>query len=536
MRLQLMIAVSAVASAHLLAQFPPQIKNIVIIVQENRTPDNLFHFLSPACPIPRDASGLAACTPYPVTDSCYNISPCGISNQSGTPVAVPLKARPFAGGSDPNHSHKGFSEMCDLDPVSFQCRNDGAWRIAGQKYAYAYVANTPVKNSNGAKGHLLDPYLQLAEQFGWANYMFQSNQGPSFPAHQFIFSGTSALSAADDANATFVSGNPGQNVSSVLSGCLAPQGATNVLLSPVLDNRPTPGCTLYAGDSVQECVVTNTALSYPSNPVGTFCATHQSMGDVLSPAAVSWRYYSSSPGVVWTAPDAIQSICQPAFVNPDGNPGSALECAGDEFKAHVDVANHGTDILRDISNCNLAQVSWVTPDGAWSDHAGPSNLYGPSWVAAVVNALGHNQKCPAGTAGAGQTYWQVSAILITWDDWGGWSDHERPPLLSNLPCTSSNCPGDYGHGFRVPLLVVSAYTPAGYIDNTPHDFGSILRMIEGVNNLQEGVLGFADLQATTDLHEFFSLSTPREFSTVPAQKSANYFLTDKAAAIQPDDD
>ena len=39
---------------------------------------------------------------------------------------------------------------------------------------------------------ILDPYFQLAEQYGFANYMFQTNQGPSYSAHQFLFSGTAA--------------------------------------------------------------------------------------------------------------------------------------------------------------------------------------------------------------------------------------------------------------------------------------------------------------------------------------------------------
>lgn len=78
------------------AQFPPQLKNVVIIVQENRTPDNLFHFLTPACLIPEGATDYAACTPSPVTSSCYDISPCGLSNQSGTVVPVTLTgARPW---------------------------------------------------------------------------------------------------------------------------------------------------------------------------------------------------------------------------------------------------------------------------------------------------------------------------------------------------------------------------------------------------------------------------------------------------------
>lgn len=40
--------------------------------------------------------------------------------------------------------------------------------------------------------HDIGPYLTLAADYGWENAMFQTNQGPSFPAHQFIFGGTSA--------------------------------------------------------------------------------------------------------------------------------------------------------------------------------------------------------------------------------------------------------------------------------------------------------------------------------------------------------
>ena len=46
---------------------------------------------------------------------------------------------------------------------------------------YAYVESSDVV-----------PYFQIAQQYGYANYMFQTNQGPSFPAHQFLLSGTSA--------------------------------------------------------------------------------------------------------------------------------------------------------------------------------------------------------------------------------------------------------------------------------------------------------------------------------------------------------
>ena len=193
------------ASLTALAQFPPQIKNIVAIVQENRTPDNLFHYLTPAYPLPPHPTGLTACTPASVTSTCYNIAFCGVSNQKGTPVAVPLIPAPLAGSALPEHSHWSFERMCDPDRTALACRNDGAWQITVPTGgSYAYVENTAVTNYNGSAGYLLDPYLTFAKDYGWANYMYQTNQGPSYTAHQFIFSGTSAATAEDDANSTFI--------------------------------------------------------------------------------------------------------------------------------------------------------------------------------------------------------------------------------------------------------------------------------------------------------------------------------------------
>ncbi len=535
MRYRALAVAALLMSPVLFAQFPPQIRNVVVIVQENRTPDNLFHFLTPACPLPPFADSLNACTPVVVTPSCYDISPCGLSNQSGVVVPVALTPVPLSEANDPNHTHNGFEEMCDPDPTTFVCRNDGAWRTSKPAgYSYAYVDNRPVTNSDGTPGRLLAPYLTFAEQYGWANFMYQTNQGPSYPAHQFLFAGTSARTAADDAHSTFVAENFDSKAYAEEAGCLSQADSTNEILSPALDSPPA-GCKLYDGGSIQECPIANTDLLFPIQPVGTFCVSHTSMADLLDPQSIGWKYYAPSAGSIWTAPDAIKSICQPQFVDPN-NANSGLQCTGNEWNAHVDIDNLGTDILRDIADCSLSRVSWVIPDGRWSDHAALEDDYGPSWVAAVINAIGNNPKCGSGTAGAGETYWQDTAIVVTWDDWGGWSDNQPPMYASRLPCKLKDCQADYQYGFRVPLLVVSAYTPQGYIDNFPLDFGSVLRMIEGINRLPEGALGFADARAATDLHEFFTLSTPRPYHTVPAEKGPSFFLTFKGSPTQPDSD
>jgi phospholipase C len=142
-----------------------------------------------------------------------------------------------------------------------------------------------------------------------------------------------------------------------------------------------------------------------------------------------------------------------------------------------------------------------------------------------VNAIGKSSRCDNNSG-----YWRNTAILVTWDDWGGWYDHE-PPVVLPQPV------GDYQYGFRVPLLFVSAYTPARYIDNSRHDFGSILRFIQRNFGIREGSLGFADARAENDLSGFYDLGqAPRAFQIVRASRRAAFFLNDKRRATDPDDD
>jgi hypothetical protein len=263
--------------------FPPQITHVLVIFQENRSPDNLFHFLSPLCSIPPGATGFAACSPNPVTSSCYDISPCGLSNKSGQPLPVTLKEIPMSNTGDPSHAHASFEQMCDPDPANgYACRNDGAWRIL-PGISYSYVQNTAVTNYNGSPGHLLDPYLTYAEQYGWANYMYQTNQGPSYPAHQFIFSGTSALSAADDAVSSFLSENPGKFSKGV--GCLTPANGTATLLSPLLPgDTPCTGGKFFDNNFRPGMYPSQHRIALPGRPRGQFLRQQAHHGEFIERA------------------------------------------------------------------------------------------------------------------------------------------------------------------------------------------------------------------------------------------------------------
>ena len=202
------------------------------------------------------------------------------------------------------------------------------------------------------------------------------------------------------------------------------------------------------------------------------------------------------------------------------------KCTGTEWTSNVEFTESA--VLSDIStNCKLRGVSWVIPDSFNSDHMNNlKNTGGPSWVASIVNAVG-TSPC---TNPDGSSYWSSTAIIVTWDDWGGWYDHE-PPSIEAYP------QGGYQMGFRVPLIVVSAYTPAGFISNSPEDFGSVVRFIERNFGIMEGALTFADARGTGDLSEFFSLGNPpRPFQAINAPLSARYFLTRKPSGLPADDD
>ena len=440
------------------AQEASHFDHVLILIQENRTPDNLFQGLC--------GSNQEFC-PQP-----YNIQDYGI-DKSG--AKVPLVEVPLAVPFDLGHQHAAFVRTCHVDPLNNTCRMDRAEetdpRCAATKCSFGYVRAGDVA-----------PYLTMAQQYGFANYMFQSNQGPSAPAHAFLFAGTSAANEADDAAGIFVADNP-----ACPKGCVATLNSVYWMISPA--SAPA----LYK--------VLN------STP-GQFCFSHPTLVTLLEnhTPPLTWKYYTPGPYNIWTAPNWIREICEPDA--------SYTRCTGTRWKTNLDMKP--TDVLQDLQNCALPNVSWVIPSGQYSDHASGSNGSGPSWVADVVNTVG-SSSCG---------YWNNTAVIVTWDDWGGWYDHEAPELIS-----------DYQYGFRVPLLFISAYTPPGAVSNERMDFGSILRFLEKNWDIEEGALNLADRRAADDLSSFVNFAQkPRVFQKIPAPLPVGYFLKNQAILEDPDDE
>ena len=448
------------ASAQVIVTTTP-IQHVVIIFQENRSVDNLFH--DPVL-MARGA----------------RIATSGFNSQGGLIQLTPV---PMAAAYNPDHSHLAFLEMYDNGAM------DGADKIhiaCDPGHPNCYPPNPQFKYVDNSTG-VLDPYFKMAETYTFGDEMFQTNQGPSFPAHQFIISGTSAPSAPSE---LFVAENPlgvGGGVSKQRSGCTAPPDQTVQLIDPT-------------GDESQ--------VVYP-------CFDHPTLTDELNSKGIGWRYYAPSAGSIWTGPNAIQHMC-----GPNATPPNATACTGSDWSNVVlqDSSNDvhtPTAVLADISSGKLATVSWVIPSGEASDHPRSTDGSGPSWVSQIVNAIGNSP------------YWADTAIIITWDDWGGWYDHVPPPAILNA----------YEFGFRVPLIVVSPYAKPQYISHQVYDFGSIMKFIEGDFGLSTVAAGYADtFTQTGDLMDCFDFSQqPLIFKTIAAPMP-QHFAQAKGPPSDPDDD
>jgi phospholipase C len=246
-----------------------------------------------------------------------------------------------------------------------------------------------------------------------------------------------------------------------------------------LNGRATGGCDSPAGS----LVLAITPQGAEPKSLRTFpCFERESIMNEMDTAGVTWKYYQATPGPgLWNAVDAIKSIWS------------------NKSEMAANVISPPTQVLKDIANGQLAQVVWVTPTKAASDHPKENNGSGPSWVGSVVNALGGSQ------------YWNTTAIFIVWDDWGGFYDHVKPTIFNS-----------YELGFRVPMIVVSPYAKPGYISHTQHEFGSILKFTEQTFGLPS--LGTTDARADNLADCFMFTNKPRHFRRIHTRYPASYFF------------
>ncbi len=441
---------SACSSATTTVKQGEQFRHIVIIIQENRSFDNMF----------KD---------FPGADSASY-------GQTSKQKRVPLAPVSLAVNYDIRHSYEDYLAAYDSG------RMDG--------FEKAKINRRVVSNHSTALpaypqfGYVppdeVAPYWRLANRFGIADKLFQSNYDQSFGAHLFLI-GAQAKGVINVPN-----GHPW--------GCDSPPGS-------VIRRLPLDG--------------------HYRSPIFP-CLNMPTLGEEFNKRAISWAYYAPAinnwtdwisrrrrigtgrhqvrfrngkhieVGQLWSAYDAIPAIRY-----------------GPSWQDNV--VSPETTILSDIKQRRLPQVSWVVPDFANSDHSGSHSKTGPAWVSSICDAIGEGP------------YWKDTAIIVVWDDSGGWFDHVKPPRF------------DYeGAGFRVPMIVASARSKQHYVSHKVREFGSILKFVE--DNFLLAPIAARDAGAD-DLADFFSdHGTRLRYERLLPGTAEKRILRSKPSYIPPDDD
>ncbi len=420
------------------------IAHIVVVVQENRSFNNLF-------------------ATFPgVTGTTVGKKLVGTGKSAKT-EPIDLTETDLLYNRDLNHLRSAYvtaydgGKMDAFNQVLFTNKHR-----AEKALPYQYVKPSEIA-----------PYWTMAKTYALANAMFQTQGSGSFTAHQDLIRGGTELNSTES-----MIDLP---TASKIWGCDSRSRTVTSLITTNLqyekDLGPFP-CT----------------SAFPSS------GTYETLRDLLDAKSVSWKYYTppnNSAAAIWDAFDVIAPVRY-----------------GTEWGTNVSWPEK--NIFNDITNGALPAVSWVIPDGANSDHPAWGSDTGPSWVASVVNAIGES------------SYWNSTAIVIVWDDFGGFYDPVAPPKLDKQG----------GPGFRVPMIVVSPFaretsaSQINFISQTVYEFGSVVRFIEDTFEL--GRLGTTDGTSNSMSDMFDFTQAPRSFQAIGSKYSRAYFLHQKPSGLPVD--
>jgi phospholipase C len=295
---------------------------------------------------------------------------------------------------------------------------------------------------------------RLADEFVLLDRYFQSVHGGSFANHFFLI--TAAVARDPDASAEH-------------RAQLSADGRV------IKDGDITP----------DGYVVNNMDPPYPPQRVRNVTRTPQTLptiGDRLDAAGVSWRWYATGWG---SGADAVKN-----GLIPHHNPFQYMKRIMETPEGRARVAD-AADFTTALASGTLPSVSFVKPHSLKNAHPNTSTVgAGDRWIGEMMRAI---MQSPL---------WPRVAVVITYDEGGGYFDHVRPPTLDR-----------FGLGTRVPTLVVSPFARRGVIGHGQYDHASILKLIEwryGLAPLTE-----RDAAASAFLEAFDFSQAPRPPVTLP---------------------
>ena len=281
----------------------------------------------------------------------------------------------------------------------------------------------------------LPNYWKLADRFVLADQFFTSMYGPTFPEHLYTVAAQSYGVVDNKTNADTTGNYCDDEQEYTKRFPIESLTDDDIRTIMKLEDRITAEIPDQLYRIAQYWEDTRTCFNIKVLP------------DQLEKAGVSWKYYANAD--VWM--NGLQSIEHVRF--------------GPMWKK----VQPPEQILTDIQNGELPEVSWLVPPEGINEHpgAGMNVCLGENWTVEYLNAIMQSDD------------WPTTAVVIVWDDFGGFYDHVAPPHYDIM-----------GLGPRTPALIVSPWTrqgdnpDGGAIDSTTYEFSSVLRFIEELHGLK----------------------------------------------------
>jgi len=278
-------------------------------------------------------------------------------------------------------------------------------------------------------------YWAYADRFVLADHFFTSMYGPTFPEHLYTISAQS-YGIIDNKSTT---DHPG-------SYCDDPTEYTPHFRQD-LTKQQLKKIMFYEDHFTDDFP----NMIYKINPFWEnirTCINVKTLPDELQKAGVSWKYYANVDQ--WM--NGMQAIRHDRF-----NPVMWSKVQPPE------------NFIKDVKAGQLPTVSWLIPPESYNEHPGEgvSICAGENWTVEQINAIMRSD------------YWPSTAIVVAWDDFGGFYDPVVPPHYDIM-----------GLGPRTPALIISPYTrrgnnpDGGSVDHTVYEFSSVLRFVEDLHDLK----------------------------------------------------
>jgi acid phosphatase len=469
---KLRAAVQALVPALLAAcsSLPPdavglaKIEHIVVIYPENRSFDHLYGLFP-------GANGIADATPQAKTQLDHDGRPLPhlppvYTNEGKADARFPqrLPNGPFRIDAPPVNAR--FDQVLP-SPIHNYWQNREQIN-GGANNLFVAMTTVGAWTMGYYDGSAMKMW-QWARDYTLADNFFMAAYGGSFLNHQWLVcactprhaDAPASVRAQLDANGN-LKRKPGSPASvmdgpvELMDGRVTPDGwVVNTSQPPFQPSGIPP-----AADGPRELA---DAAKLPVPP-----QTAKTIGDTLSAKGVSWAWYSGG----WNAAvaDGTQESKAKRNVIYNREAGSPI------FQPHhqpfnyfarfapgsPDRARHlkdGADFVAAIETGTLPQVSFYKPSGRDSQHPSYTDLLtGDRHIDELLQKL---RKSPQ---------WPRMAVIVTYDENGGFWDHAPPP-------TGSGYADRWGPGTRIPAVVISPFARRGYVDSTPYDTTSILKLI-----------------------------------------------------------